>query len=503
MKHNVKLRSQSRKNIIGLILLKPLQLFRMVSSLFRRLSRREKFIFFVLISVLVVLFVFEGLKIYYTQTKIVPTNGGEYVELLSGEVKYLSPVLAKTDAEKAISRVIYSSLVSINEENQPQPDLALSWEVSPDGLKYTFHLRDNVVFHNGQTFESYDVASTIEAIQDESNKSPLRDIWVDVTTETPDPLTISFILPKQYGPFIYNCIFGVMDSDDISVSLSSNYNGSGPYKYTKTAPDEKNNYLEVLLEANSGYYITSPMISQARFIVTKNDLKDTKKIYNQEVFGSAGANFESEMFTDFSFTTGRRLVEFFNIRKEPLNNIELRKKIVKGENIDTELKLKIVSLDAEPQKGKANAISERLKAQNILVESNILSVNDYTKAIAEHDYDILVYGYNWSYDNDPYMFWHSSHLDKNNFSGYSSKEDDIFLEDTRMILDYDQRLARYEQFIQKMSDNALVIYFDNEKYQFSLSKAVKNIDIKKSYGKPEDRLNGIASWYIREKREKK
>lgn len=501
MKRNVTLRSGLVKSVVDNIA-KPFYIVKMVPFLFRKLSRREKLVFFVLLSVLIVLFVFEGLKIYYAKTKLVPASGGEYVEMISGEVKYLSPVLIKTDAEKAISKVIYSSLVKVDQNGQLQPDLAESWEISSDGLTYTFRLRQNVFFHNGQTLESSDVVSTIEAIKNETNKSPLRETWLDVTTEAPDASTINLILPKQYGPFIYNCIFGIMDSDDTVSSLSSNYNGTGSYKYIKTVPEQDNNYLEVWLEKNSNYY-SDPMISQLRFIVTKNSFEDTKKKFSLEILGNAGANYQSENFIDYSFTTGRRLIEYFNVREEPLNNSDLRKKIVAGDTVENEMKLKIISLDAEPQKTKANAVAERLRAQNITVDNSILSVKDYMEAISKHDYDILIYGYNWSYDNDPYMFWHSSQVEKNNFTGYSSKEDDIFLEDTRMIIDRDQRIARYDQFIQKMTDNALVVYFDVEKYTFALSNDVKNTDIQENYGRPEDRLNNIASWYIKEKRVKK
>lgn len=502
MKRNVTLRSGLVKNVVD-NLAKPFYIFKMVSFLFGKLSRKEKLMFFILLSTLIVLFVFEGLKIYYAKTIVVPASGGEYVEMINGEVKYLSPVLVKTDAEKAISQAIYSSLVKVDQNGQLQPDLAERWEVSSDGLTYTFYLRQNVLFHNGQTFDSGDVVSTIEAIQNEVNKSPLRETWLDVIVDAPDVLTISFTLPKQYGPFIYNCVLEIMDSSDTVSSLSNNYNGTGPYKYVKAVPEQENNYLEVWLEKNVNYYSSAPMISQLRFIVTKDDFENIKKKYNLEMSGFAGVDYNADKFTNYSFTTGRRLVEFLNIRREPLNNSDLRKNIVKGETVENKIKLRIVSLDAEPQKTKASAIADRLQAQNITVENSVLSVKDYMEAISTHNYDILIYGYNWSYDNDPYMFWHSSQIEKNNFSGYSSKEDDIFLEDTRMILDRDQRIARYDQFIQKMTDNALVVYFDIEKYSFVLSNDVKNTDIQKSYGRPEDRLNGITSWYTKEKRVRK
>lgn len=46
----------------------------------------------------------------------------------------------------------YDSLVAFDENLEPRPDLAESWETSTDGLEWTFHLRQGVKWHDGESF---------------------------------------------------------------------------------------------------------------------------------------------------------------------------------------------------------------------------------------------------------------------------------------------------------------------------------------------------------------
>ena len=56
-----------------------------------------------------------------------------------------------------MGQLIFNGLVRLDEEVVPQPALAESWEISEDGLTYTFHLREGVTFHDGSEFTAADV----------------------------------------------------------------------------------------------------------------------------------------------------------------------------------------------------------------------------------------------------------------------------------------------------------------------------------------------------------
>ncbi|MEA2586456.1 MAG: peptide/nickel transport system substrate-binding protein, partial [Thermomicrobiales bacterium] len=82
------------------------------------------------------------------------------------------------------------------------PGLAKSWEVSPDGLEYTFHLRDDVKFHNGEPFDAASVKYTFDRLADPKNQTlapvPLGYDHVDVI----DNYTAKVVFKTPYSPFL-------------------------------------------------------------------------------------------------------------------------------------------------------------------------------------------------------------------------------------------------------------------------------------------------------------
>jgi len=85
------------------------------------------------------------------------------------------------------------------------PDLAYKWEVSDDGLTYTFHLRDGVKFHDGATLTSEDVKATFDRIifPPTGMISPRRGTFEGVTeVKAVDPKTVQFVLKAPRGAFI-------------------------------------------------------------------------------------------------------------------------------------------------------------------------------------------------------------------------------------------------------------------------------------------------------------
>ena len=57
-----------------------------------------------------------------------------------------------------INRVLFSGLTQPGKDLAPSPDLATKWEASEDGLEWTFYLRDDVLWHDGEKFTAEDVA---------------------------------------------------------------------------------------------------------------------------------------------------------------------------------------------------------------------------------------------------------------------------------------------------------------------------------------------------------
>ena len=95
-----------------------------------------------------------------------------------------------------ISTKIFDGLVSYTYDMKPQPVLATSWEIAPDGLTYSFKLRPNVKWHDGKPFTSADVKYSLEKVWSKMHPRG-RTTYQNVTSvETPDDLTVVLKLSK-------------------------------------------------------------------------------------------------------------------------------------------------------------------------------------------------------------------------------------------------------------------------------------------------------------------
>ncbi|RKX50373.1 MAG: ABC transporter substrate-binding protein, partial [Thermotogae bacterium] len=93
-----------------------------------------------------------------------PKKGGTLVIAYWGDPISFNPDAKIDDAGNGIYGCIFSKLVALDTDYNVIPDLAESWEVSEDGLTYTFHLRKGVKWHDGHPLTSADVVWTFKQI---------------------------------------------------------------------------------------------------------------------------------------------------------------------------------------------------------------------------------------------------------------------------------------------------------------------------------------------------
>ncbi|HUC20513.1 MAG TPA: ABC transporter substrate-binding protein, partial [Candidatus Polarisedimenticolaceae bacterium] len=139
-----------------------------------------------------------------------PLPGGSYSEAVVGTIKNLNPVLPEGGASADANHLIFSGLTRFTAEGKLEPDIAKSWDISPDGKTYTFHLRKNVRFHDGVPATAQDVVFTLAAIQNPDTRSSLAASWQGVKASAPDDQTAIFTLPKAYTPFINATSVGLL-----------------------------------------------------------------------------------------------------------------------------------------------------------------------------------------------------------------------------------------------------------------------------------------------------
>jgi len=134
-----------------------------------------------------------------------PKFGGTLITSTRGDVTSLNPIWKYDQSAFWISQNIYSTLVisdwGVAEGGKPYGDLAKSWEISDDGLTYTFYLHDNVYWHDGVKFTSADVKFTYETTI--KKKYPIAK-YLQLVEEirTPDENTVVLKLSEVSAPFL-------------------------------------------------------------------------------------------------------------------------------------------------------------------------------------------------------------------------------------------------------------------------------------------------------------
>ena len=117
------------------------------------MNKRERILALILSIILAFLIILKIYEVCNKDRVLVPSYGGVYREISFGEIKYINPIIAKSDIERSISRLIYSGLIKIDEKGEIAPDLAESYSISESGLEYDFVLKQGVFFSNGEEFE--------------------------------------------------------------------------------------------------------------------------------------------------------------------------------------------------------------------------------------------------------------------------------------------------------------------------------------------------------------
>lgn len=238
----------------------------------------------ILLSVVVVLIVSGSVLFIQTRnafSKEIATSGGILREGIIGTRHFINPVLASTNADKDMTALVYSGLLRRGKNGNLSKDLAESFSVSEDGLEYTFTIRQEAIFHDGNPVTADDVIFTIEKIQNGLIRSPKNANWDGVEHIKIDEKTVVFRLKESYAPFIHNVTIGILPAHlwaDIPneqfafTELNRNPVGSGPYKFERTETKETAPYEKHIFKSFPQFSLGKPKISEIHiFLYTEED----------------------------------------------------------------------------------------------------------------------------------------------------------------------------------------------------------------------------------------
>jgi peptide/nickel transport system substrate-binding protein len=161
---------------------------------------RDKFIVIALIGLMVVASV-AAIAVDQNPAGGDPAYGGTYVEGVAGVPQYLNPIVAATDVDADVARLAFSGLTRYDQTGAIVPDLASTFRTESNGRIWTFDIREDANWHDGQPVMADDVVFTVKLLQDRGYVGPYSDAFRGVIVERIALRTVRFTLPDVYGPF--------------------------------------------------------------------------------------------------------------------------------------------------------------------------------------------------------------------------------------------------------------------------------------------------------------
>ena len=241
----------------------------------------------ILLGVVLVGILLTYLAANYT-TVLRPGSGGTYVEGIAGYPRHLNPLLSgRNEVDRDIDALVFSGLTRFNERGEVVADLARGWDVTIDGLSYTFYLRSNAYWHDGIPLTADDVVFTIDLLQDPDFPGPAElggSVWRGVGVEKVDRRTVRFTLPEPYAPFLDYTTVSILPAHLMrgipaarlpAAQFNLSPVGSGPFQVEEIEVEE-GVISTMVLERAPRYYRPDPYLDriQLRFYSSDQTVLD-------------------------------------------------------------------------------------------------------------------------------------------------------------------------------------------------------------------------------------
>lgn len=496
---------------------------------------------------------------YFITTR--PVSGGIYTEGVLGEVRVVNPILPENTATSDVTKLVFNGLTRVNTKRLIEPDLAERWEVSADQKSYTFYLRKDVTWQDGQPFTARDVAFTVAAIQNPDSRSPLSANWQGIKFDVVNDYTIKFMLPNSYTSFLSATTVGILPHhllDSIRLStlrinpFSQHPVGTGPYALDNLSNDSG----LIVLKANDKYFRKKPLISEVHFALYDSPEALLDGYARKQILGISQLNPDqlavakkNDNLTINAFSMPAYVGLFFNTKTPYLAEASTRQAIAKAidreriingalsgsavpvyypilpgqagfnakaaryqydlASATAELKakkpakpLRLVTLKTPEYSVVARDIAQQLSLAGIAVEvteADIVSLQQNN--IRARNYDLLLYGQNTGVDPDAYAFWHSSQAADPglNVSNYKSSEADRLLEAARLGRDANVRAAKYAGFVDVWAKDVPAVLLYSPRYLYGQDNRVEGLNVGK-IAEPSDRFYAIEQWSMKRQR---
>ena len=433
----------------------------------------------------------------------------DIVVAMDADVDTLHPTDFSTTVELGVLNQIYDTLLYYSPDGtkDPEPRIAESYEISDDGLDYTFHLRDDVTFHDGTPVTADDVVFSIELYK--ASEYQGSQISMLSSVEATDEHTVVCHLDAPYSPFLQGICSPMIASkayyESSEDDFVNNPIGSGPYKFVSRAKGSN-----IKLEANEDYYRGAPEIKEVTFEVipdssTKAIALQTGEVNFAEIDSATKPQLEANpAITIAEVPTSSFSYIAMNTDQEPFNDVKVRqainyaidrdnlvavcydgeaevnsnicakerfgysddqfqytydpeeaKELLAEAGIETPYNLGEI-LVAEKYSNLATVIQNDLKAVGLDVTISVKEFNSYISDLQNGSYGITALNMTLEGDTQTLeMAFTSDYIGIANNARYSDEEMDKLFGQARTETDNDKRAEVFNEIFTKAQDEAI------------------------------------------------
>ncbi len=228
---------------------------------------------------LILILFFSSLS--YGQVSPSSKYGGQLVLSTTSDPKSFNDIIAKETSTTLVTGHIFEGLTTTNAfTTKVEPHLAKRWEVSEDGLRWTFYLREDVLWNDGMPFTADDVLFTFnDLVYNPDIPSSARDIFTiesqTFAVEKVNDYTVRFTLPVKFAPFLRGMgqailpkhkLKKIVDKGEFNFTWGidtrpSEIVGTGPYMLVRYDPGQ-----QLVFKRNPRYWKRSPEGDQLPYI---------------------------------------------------------------------------------------------------------------------------------------------------------------------------------------------------------------------------------------------
>lgn len=234
---------------------------------------------------------------------------------------------------QALMANVYEGLVKIDQEGRIQPSLAESWTLSEDRKSYTFKLRKDVKFSNGEAFTAEDVKFSLERVKSSwvSSLKKKMDVVGAVNVVSDTEVTVVLSRPSNAWLFDLGTPVGAMFDPSGVADLANTAIGTGPFTIESWKRGEA-----IKMAARDGYWGTAPKLKTvtlryfADATATTNALRsgDVDVVYNMQAPELLPTFEQDKAFQILEGTSNGKVELTMNNKVAPFNDVRVRQAVM-------------------------------------------------------------------------------------------------------------------------------------------------------------------------------